>query len=124
MVIGNDAEFDVMAGGSGGREFASQLALRASAVIYKMGEKGALAFMGSTRFETPVYPVDAVKPTGAGDAFMAGLVTGLASGLGLAAAVRRGAAAAAIVVTRVGCAPASPTAAELDGFMRHRPIPA
>jgi 5-dehydro-2-deoxygluconokinase len=38
--------------------------------------------------------------------------------------VRRGTAAAAIVVTRVGCAPASPNAAELDKFMRDNALPA
>ncbi|MCA3562089.1 MAG: 5-dehydro-2-deoxygluconokinase [Aestuariivirga sp.] len=122
MVVGNDVEFDVLAGGSGGHAHARQLAARCAAVIYKMGEKGSVTFAGDGSFETPIFPVAALKPTGAGDAFMAGLVTGLAQGLGLAAGVRRGAAAAAITVTRVGCAPASPTAAELDAFIsRHAP---
>jgi 5-dehydro-2-deoxygluconokinase len=124
MVIGNDVEFDVMAGGAGGLEMARDLALARSAVIYKMGERGSISFAGTSRFETPIYSVNALKPTGAGDAFMAGLVTGLASGRGLASAVARGTAAAAIVVTRVGCAPASPTAEELDDFIRLHTSPA
>lgn len=124
MVVGNDLEFDVIAGGSGGLDCARALAPGRSAVIYKMGERGCISFEGEMRLETPVYRVDALKPTGAGDAFMAGLMTGLAAGLGLDASVRRGAAAAAIVVTRVGCAPASPTAAELDDFMRRHSPPA
>ena len=118
IVIGNDVEFDVMAGGAGGLELARELAQSRDAVIYKMGEKGSVSFVAGRSFETPIDRVGALKPTGAGDAFMAGLVTGLAAGLDLALAVRRGAAAAAIVVTRVGCAPASPTAAELDDFIR------
>jgi 5-dehydro-2-deoxygluconokinase len=122
VVIGNDLEFDVMAGGAGGRDLAGRLAAQCAAVIYKMGENGSVSFAGGQSFETPVFAVTALKPTGAGDAFMAGVVTGLAEGLGLAAAVSRGAAAAAITVTRVGCAPASPTAAELAAFMlRHQP---
>ena len=124
IVIGNDVEFDVMAGGTGGLELARELASSRSAVIYKMGEKGSISFAGTSRFETPIYSVKALKPTGAGDAFMAGLVTGLASGHGLASAVARGTAAAAIVVTRVGCAPASPTTEELDDFIRLHPRPA
>jgi len=124
MVIGNDVEFDVMAGGAGGLELARDLASSRSAVIYKMGEKGSISLAGTSQFETPIYSVNALKPTGAGDAFMAGLVTGLASGHGLASAVARGTAAAAIVVTRVGCAPASPTRQELDDFIRLHPRPA
>ncbi len=124
IVVGNDVEFDVMAGGAGGLDLARQLGADRAAVIYKMGEKGSISFAGGRSFETPIDRVEALKPTGAGDAFMAGLVTGLAAGLGLAAAVRRGTAAAAIVVTRVGCAPASPTSAELDDFIRRHPRPA
>lgn len=123
MVIGNDVEWDMMAGGAGGLSLARQFASRCPAVIYKMGDRGSISFSCGTSFETPIYRVAALKPTGAGDAFMAGLVTGLAAGLALDHAVRRGAAAAAIVVTRVGCAPASPTTDELDSFMRENAAP-
>ena len=68
--------------------------------------------------------MEALKPTGAGDAFMGGFVTGLTAGLDLQSCVLRGSAAAAIVVTRVGCAPASPTAVELDQFIKSHPGPA
>ena len=119
VVIGNDVEFDVLAGGAGGREHAQRLAAGCAAVIYKMGENGSVCFADGENFETPVFAVTALKPTGAGDAFMAGLVTGLAQGQPLRAAVLRGTAAAAITVTRVGCAPASPSAAELDHFLKH-----
>lgn len=124
MVVGNDVEWDVLAGGSGGLSLAGDLAAGRAAAIYKMGEKGSISLAGGARFETPIYRVTALKPTGAGDAFMAGLVTGLAAGLDLGGAVRRGTAAAAIVVTRVGCAPASPGAEELDQFMRDNALSA
>ena len=89
IVVGNDVEFDVMAGGAGGLDLARWLATDRHAVIYKMGEKGSTSFSEGRSFDTPIDSVEALKPTGAGDAFMAGLVTGLASGLGLAAAVRQ-----------------------------------
>jgi 5-dehydro-2-deoxygluconokinase len=123
IVIGNDVEWDVMAGGSGGLTLARQLASGRAAAIYKMGSEGSISFADGAQFETPACHVVALKPTGAGDAFMAGLVTGLAGGLDLGHAVRRGTAAAAIVVTRVGCAPASPSAEELDTFMRSTAAP-
>ncbi len=120
IVVGNDEEFAVMADGGDGELLARQLAEGVDAVVYKMGARGARTFAGSAVFQTDAFPVEALKPTGAGDAFLAGFATGLALGLDLAASVRRGAAAAAIVVTRVGCAPASPTAAELDSFLAAR----
>lgn len=124
MIIGNDVEFDVMAGGAGGFALARSMASNCAAVVYKLGEKGSFTFTRGESFETPVDPVQALKPTGAGDAFMAGLVTGLSDGLGLRDAVRRGTAAAAITVTRVGCAPASPTAEELAAFIHRHARPA
>lgn len=118
IVIGNDDEFGVMAGpGGDGRELARSLASSAEIVIYKMGAQGSVTFTRRETFETGVFPVKALKSTGAGDAFMGGLVSSLAAGRDLRNSVRRGSAAAAIVVTRVGCAPAMPTAAELDHFI-------
>jgi 5-dehydro-2-deoxygluconokinase len=112
IVIGNDVEFDVM---GGGLDLAKTLA--AEIVIYKMGEKGSVTFSEGKSFETGIFKVNALKPTGAGDSFMAAFVTSLANGMDLQTSVRRGSAAAAIVVTRVGCAPAMPTESELSNFM-------
>ena len=112
IVIGNDVEFAVM---GGDMELAKTL--DAEIVIYKMGELGSVTFSKGTSFETGIFKVEALKPTGAGDSFMAAFVTSLMSGLELETCVRRGSAAAAIVVTRMGCAPAMPTQDELSNFM-------
>lgn len=118
MVVGNDVEFAVMAGGGDGHALAKTLAAEGARIaIYKMGEEGSITFHAARSFATAIYRVEALKPTGAGDAFMGGLLTGLAGGLDLEAAVKRGSAAAAIVVTRVGCAPAMPSPSELADFM-------
>jgi 5-dehydro-2-deoxygluconokinase len=118
IVIGNDEEFSVMTGGGDGPTRACTLAATtAEIVVYKMGEKGSTTYCNDEIFETGIYPVAALKPTGAGDAFMAAFVTGLASGADLQNCVNRGSAAAAIVVTKVGCAPAMPNAAELQHFI-------
>ena len=118
IVIGNDEEFTVMTHGGDGLAYARKLAATtADIVVYKMGEKGSVTYCKSESFETGIFSVAALKPTGAGDSFMAAFVTGLASGSDLQTCVRRGSAAAAIVVTKVGCAPAMPTTAELELFI-------
>lgn len=122
IVVGNDVEFDVFAAGAGaGRDAARALAAGRRIVVYKMGGAGAVLCTraGETRFG--VYPTEALKPTGAGDAFLGGFLAALAGGHTLPDAMRRGAASAAIVVSRVGCAPAMPTAAELDAFLADHP---
>lgn len=125
MIIGNDEEFGFMAGDmSRSLEKAQSLAENdARIVIYKMGEKGAITFADGQQFHTGIYPVDAVKPNGAGDSFMAGLLSGIAEGLPLRDAVLRGSACAAIVVSKPGCAPAMPDHAQLSAFLAENPNP-
>ncbi len=125
IIIGNDEEFGVLAGDyDKGLESARTLARNgASIVIYKMGEKGAITITPTTEFRTGIYAVEALKPTGAGDSFMGGFIAALAAGHELEQAVLRGSACASIVVSRVGCAPAMPTPAELDEFLARHPGP-
>ncbi|MGA9251958.1 MAG: 5-dehydro-2-deoxygluconokinase [Roseobacter sp.] len=125
MIVGNDEEFGFMAGDMDkGLEKAQALANNGTAiVIYKMGEKGAVTFADGQEIHTGVYPVNAVKPNGAGDSFMAGLLSGLAEGLDLRDAVLRGSACASIVVSKPGCAPAMPTHDQLNTFLADHPGP-
>lgn len=119
IIVGNDVEFGFMAGDyQKGLEKARELASSsASIVVYKMGEKGAITITPDEEFQTGIYPVVALKPTGAGDSFMGGFIASLAAGLPLKESILRGSASASIVVSRVGCAPAMPTPAELDDFL-------
>ncbi|HEX7155736.1 MAG TPA: PfkB family carbohydrate kinase, partial [Burkholderiaceae bacterium] len=57
--------------------------------------------------------VEVMNVLGAGDAFAAGLLTGLLGGKDFAGAARIANACGAVVVSRHGCAPAMPTPAEL-----------
>lgn len=125
IVVGNDDEFGFMAGGKDkGLAFARQLAQRPKRiVVYKMGELGAITITATSQIRTGIFPVTALKPTGAGDAFLGGFIAGLVRELPLETAVLHGSAAAAIVVSKVGCAPAMPTRAELDAFLSSHPGP-
>ena len=125
LIVGNDEEFGFMAGGidkgfAKARELASK---PGRVVIYKMGEKGAVTLADGQEITTGIYPVDAIKPVGAGDSFMAGLLASIAAGYSLEDAVMRGSACASIVVSQPGCAPAMPTTPELDAFLAAHPGP-
>ena len=84
-----------------------------------MGEKGSKTITSETEFNTGIYQVQTLKPTGAGDSFMAGLVSSIASGYGLEDAVLRGSACASITVSKPGCAPAMPNITELSDFLKN-----
>jgi 5-dehydro-2-deoxygluconokinase len=119
VIVGNDVEFGFMAGHPDrGLEKARRLiAEGAQIVVYKMGEKGAVTITPTKEFATGIYQTQALKPTGAGDSFLGAFIAGLSGGLPVRDSVLRGSAAAAMVVARVGCAPAMPTSAELDAFL-------
>jgi 5-dehydro-2-deoxygluconokinase len=125
VIVGNDVEFGFMAGApERGLDKARDLISEgAQVVVYKMGEKGAITLTAGAEVRTGIYGTTALKPTGAGDAFLGNLVASLACGATMTEAVLRGSAAAAIVVSRVGCAPAMPTTPELDRFIALHPGP-
>ena len=125
MIVGNDEEFGFMAGDyDKGLEKARSLSeTSAEVVVYKMGGKGAITFTNGQQIHTGIYPVDALKPVGAGDSFMAGLMTALAGGHDLKDAILRGSACASITVSRPGCAPALPDTATLEKFLADHPGP-
>ena len=123
IIIGNDVEFGFMAGDyDRGLDKARELARETAAiVIYKKGEEGAVTITSEQEFSTGIYPVKALKPTGAGDSFMGGFIASLAAGYPLRDCVLRGSACASIVVSKVGCAPAMPTTEELEAFLSTYP---
>jgi len=84
--------------------------------ILTLGERGAL-MIEPTRVEhlAPV-KVNAVDPTGAGDAFIGCLAVFLGEGLALHNAVQRANAIAALSVTKIGTQTSFPVRAEADAF--------
>lgn len=123
LVKGSDEDFAFVAGPGGlpeePEELVAELRERYALgqVVLTRGADGATACDAGGVFTVPSRPVSLVDTIGAGDTFMAGLLSALvAGGRGLHEAVRRGAEAAALVCEREGADP--PTAAELDDALR------
>ncbi|MDJ0639434.1 MAG: 5-dehydro-2-deoxygluconokinase [Paracoccaceae bacterium] len=125
IIVGNDEEFGFIAGDyDKGLAKARELAQTGvEVVVYKMGHEGAITFTNGQEIRTGIFEVDALKPTGAGDSFMAGLVTSLAGGHDLKTAILRGSACASITVSKPGCAPAMATTETLEAFLSDHPGP-
>ena len=122
-IIGNDDEFAILSGSyESGFNYAKKKSKNCELVIYKMGEKGSITFANNKEIKKGIFPVKPLKPTGAGDSFMGSLIGALLKKYDLEKAIEIGSAAAAIVVTRVGCAPAMPNLYEVLDFMKNNNI--
>ncbi|GCE45365.1 5-dehydro-2-deoxygluconokinase [Thermosporothrix hazakensis] len=91
-------------------------------VVQKRGAAGSTVHCAasegtSTRIEAPGFPVEVYNILGAGDAFAAGFLYGLAQQWDWYKAARLGNACGAIVVTRHGCANFMPTYDEVMQFV-------
>ncbi len=82
--------------------------------MVKQGPAGVLASDGTTVVQVPPSPVTVVNGLGAGDAFGGALCHALLSGWNLERAMRFCNAAGAIVASRLACADAMPTSAEVE----------
>ncbi|MCY7337305.1 MAG: PfkB family carbohydrate kinase [Chamaesiphon sp.] len=74
-------------------------------------------WLDGIRGQQPAYKVTAIDTTGAGDAFVAGLLHQLGSGQTGAEIVRYAAAAGALTTRKAGAIDAQPTNAEIIQFL-------
>jgi ribokinase len=120
LVVPNEGEAVALLGRAGADPQAGARALveaGAGTAIVTLGARGALIFGAGVWVEVPAFPVEAVDPTAAGDAFLGALVAAVASGETVEWAARRGAAAGALAVTRPGAVPSLPYRREVDGLV-------
>lgn len=89
-------------------------------VILTLGERGAMVVDEDGVETLAAVQVNAVDPTGAGDAFIGSLAVFLGERLAFPDAVRRANAVAALSVTRIGTQVSFPKRIEADEFLRQQ----
>ncbi len=104
VLVGNDYEFAMMAQETGKSE--EELISSAPLTVVTRGEEGSTIYddeNGSERLDIPAAPIEeVVDPTGAGDAYIAGLIFGLARGFPLEVVGRVAALTAAYAIEHRG----------------------
>ena len=124
VLIGNREEFDVLEKGlaidepSDSKTAKLFLSNATKIVVLKAGHLGSKTYTIDGQFiQQAIFPVDVVKPFGAGDSFAGSLLYSIVKGLPLEQGLRFGAAAASINVSSDNCTEAMPTIAEIEAFL-------
>lgn len=86
-------------------------------VILTLGKMGAICDTPEKRIHQPIFPVEAVDTTAAGDTFTGYFVASYTQGCTLAECMERAAAASAISVSRHGASVSIPYAPEVDEML-------
>jgi sugar/nucleoside kinase (ribokinase family) len=102
VLFGNFSECQMLTDTGDPHEAVRALSEHCSIAVVTMDDKGSLIRQGDTQYEIPVYPVQAVDTTGAGDMYAAGLLYGLTQGLPLDITGRIASWSAAQVVAHLG----------------------
>jgi 5-dehydro-2-deoxygluconokinase len=124
LIVGTEEEFEI-AGGSADLMTSLREVRRhtGATLIVKLGPLGCAVIEGEIparieeAFSVAGARVEVLNVLGAGDAFLAGFLSGWLRGRDYGTCCRRANAAGALVVSRHSCAPAMPTEEELDYFL-------
>lgn len=101
VLIANDYEMEMIRKNTG--LTMAEVRERAETVIVTLGEKGSVIYSDDGEAEVPSAPAKSVlDPTGAGDAYRAGLLYGLTEGMDMETSCRIGAVCAAYCVEQHG----------------------
>jgi len=126
LIVGTEDEYEI-AGGSQDLMTALREVRRCTraTLIVKLGPLGCAVVEGDIpqriddAFAVASPRVDVLNVLGAGDAFLAGFLSGWLRGLDYSTCCRRANASGALVVSRHSCAPAMPTEEELRYFLEN-----
>jgi sugar/nucleoside kinase (ribokinase family) len=94
----------------------------AHTLVITQGAGGLMAAHGDDLWHADSFPVQAVDPSGGGDAFAAGLITGIARGWQLPDVLRYGSALGASATLAVGTTTSVFSAEEAERFLAAHPL--
>jgi adenosine kinase len=101
ILISNDYELDLIMSKTGLNK--EDLKKRAKAIIVTLGEQGSQVFLPDGEIRIPVVkPKKVEDPTGAGDAYRGGLISGMVRGMDIEQCARRGSVCASFAVECYG----------------------
>lgn len=121
VVIGNLEEVEMATGTRDPHRAAALLLDQGPTLaIVKQGPKGVYARRARDEALVPPIPVEVVCGLGAGDAFGGAVCHGLLAGWDLERLLRFANATGAIVASRLACADAMPTSAEVEALLAER----
>ena len=98
------------------------LAMGAGTVVVTQGKAGAYAGRGGRLWRSGIYKMDGIDPTGSGDAFAGGIVTGIVRGHDLPAMLQCASALGASATRAIGTTDGVFTAGELATFLKDNPM--
>jgi ribokinase len=128
-VVANETEFDLYgeALALAGRDRPARMRAYAQktgrAVVVTLGGDGVIAATPQDFLEVPALKITPVDTVGAGDTFCGYLGAALSSGLPLASALERAAAAGSLACLKPGAQPAIPRAKDVDAALEDAPRP-
>lgn len=124
IVIATREEFDVMErlylpGNEDDRISAEYLLSRGVKIVsVKRGKSGSTVYTGDGEYRGGIYPTQALKTFGAGDAYSGAFHYGMLCGYGIEKSLKYAAAAAAITISGHSCSDSTPTLKQVEAFMR------
>lgn len=89
-------------------------------IVLTLGKEGAVYMDKDTRCHHPIFPVETVDTTGAGDTFTGYFLTSMLENMSAEEGLKLASAASAIAVSRMGAASSIPTRKEVEDFLKER----
>ena len=120
VIVGNEEEFKIL-----NDKLTIQVKQSMSnnqIMILKKGKNGCTLFSRDCRLSTGIYKLNVMKPFGSGDAFLGNLIMNYMTYGDWQKATEAGSAAAAIVVSKQGCASAMPSNQEIKLLQESKSI--
>lgn len=124
LLIANESELQTLTGISPTDEqliktaFKQIISKGVKEVVLTYGDKGSF-YMSAQKYEqTKAYEVDVIDTTAAGDTYIGVLVSEIINNSSICEAMKRGSAAAALTIQKIGAQISIPSKKEIDEFIR------